>query len=305
MKLYLPIDMKEFPHYEGVEVTYYNQDDQSVIEAEIFVGSSSLLFTQPEKFKNLKFLQLLSSGYDHVPVESLTSMGVMIANGRGLYSSQIAEYCMAHILSNVKQLNVYREAQANMVWRPETSPTTLQGKTALILGTGSIAYELAKRLRCFDVKVIGVNSNGRSVEGFDECLDFDGALENLGKCDFVISTLPSSKRTYHCINAAFLKAMKDDAILINVGRGDVLDTSSLEDNIDHLGQVISDVFEEEPLPKTSFLWSHPKVTVTPHISFMGDLNVDKKQALVVNNIRLYLEGNVVSNLINKPKGGNK
>lgn len=299
MKLYIPERLKNFPRIDGLESIIYSPQEEGIEDAYVLIGSPKKLIENPELFTNLRYLHLLSAGYDTIPLDILTNMGVKVSNGRGLYSVQIAEYTLAQILSYLKKIEEYKVSQEAKEWNLDISPLSLYNKKALLLGTGSISYEIAKRLSAFDVHVSGVNSNGRSVEGFDTCYALDSVDSILGDYDFIISALPSNEKTRHKINEDFFNNMKKGSILINVGRGDLIDEESISSWIDHLGLLVMDVFEKEPLDKNSELWNHPNIRVTPHISYKTETNNEKTVGLVSKNIEAFVNGQTVDNLINQ------
>lgn len=300
MKLYLPEKYQNFPSIAGVSLHYYDvSTGEGLEDADLIIGNPSTVFNNPQDFPKVKFIQLSSAGYDKVPLDALTGQGVLVANARGLYSKQIAEYTLAHILSHVKRLNDYQEAQVKKEWDLSPMPQTLENKKALILGTGSIGMEIARKLKSFDVTVWGINSSGRNVDGFDACYALADIMDQLSDVDYVINALPFNQSTKGIVDKTFLDTMKDTAMLINIGRGDTMNETDLIASLDSLGHVVLDVFTVEPLPKDSVLWTHPKVTITPHISYHGDLNGQKTIDLMHKNVSAFVFGKEIENSINQ------
>ena len=196
-----------------------------------------------------------------------------LTNIRGVFAPLISEYVLAHCLAHERQLYVHREAQAQGIWFNDTlmgehraHVGSLQRKTALILGVGSIGAGLASVLRGLGVRVLGVVSTLRDVP---EC-DVLGTMADLPillpQADYVVNTLPNTPLTINLINAEFLHRMKSSSLLINVGRGQAVVEQDLSDAL-HTGRIagaILDVYRTEPLPKEHIFWQTPRLSLTSH-----------------------------------------
>ncbi|WP_159638616.1 D-2-hydroxyacid dehydrogenase [Erysipelothrix anatis] len=239
---------------------------------------------------DLKFAQLLSAGYDHINIELYKEAGIPIANGRGMYSIPIAEYCLAYILNHYKSIPGYLKQQADHKWERLNQNKALDTAKVLILGTGSIAQETAKRLNAFNAQVDGINSNGRPIEHFSQCFALDVLDRHLPNYDIVICTLPSNDATYHIMDTNQFALMKTDAIFINIGRGACVNLEGLMTVLDtNLAGVVLDVFETEPLDTNHPLWDHPKATITPHASFETSKINDYRLGIVMHNLKRFVE----------------
>ena len=137
------------------------------------------------------------------------------------------------------------------------------------------------------------------MEGFDACYALADINDQLSDVDYVINALPFNQSTKGIVDKTFLDAMKSTAMLINIGRGDTMNESDVIASLDSLGHVVLDVFTVEPLPEESPLWHHPKVTITPHISYHGDLNGQKTIDLMHKNVSAFVLGKGIENLINQ------
>ena len=165
----------------------------------------------------------------------------------------------------------------------------LNGKRAGILGTGDIGIETAKRLKAFGVEVWGLNTTGRSVENFDRCLPGDKIDELLSECDIVIGLMPSTKSTQGLMNAEKFEIMKEGSVLVNAGRGSLVNLSDLEKYADKFRGVVLDVFEEEPLPSENKLWEMDNVIITPHNSWVSERNEERLFENVYKNLKSFIE----------------
>ena len=296
MKIFVSENLKKLKQ----DVIVYKKGINDIFEAEILIGNHKELSENVEKFENLKFVQLLSSGYDSIDLEYLNQKNVLVANARGLYSDAIAEYCIAYILYEFKSIKHYYENQQKSEWSKDLVLTPLSDRKVLILGTGSIGQSISKRLISFDVHVDGLNSDGRCVKGFDQTFTFESVLPKLGSYDVVISSLPAGEHTNGRIDKEFFLAMQSEAIFINVGRGDVVNEADLLEVLDdHLSKVILDVFISEPLDSTSPFYTHPKVMLTPHNSASSKDSKANALRMVQENLDRYLNGEAIKNKISR------
>ncbi|MEB4860645.1 NAD(P)-dependent oxidoreductase [Priestia megaterium] len=238
----------------------------------IVVCNSLFLYNDIEKFTNLKFIQLTSAGLDRIPLDYIKKHNIVVASAKGVYSIPIAEWVILKILEIYKKSTFFFEAQNEKQWSKNRDILELTGKTAMVVGFGSIGSEIAKRLKAFDVNVIGVGRKKVKSEFIDETYLIDDLEYALEKSDITILTLPLTRQTHHLFNRDKLSKMKKNSVLINVSRGSIIDEIALVESLENdkfLG-VALDVFEQEPLPKNNQLWDSKKVIITPHNSFVSD-----------------------------------
>src|SRR5262249_18713581 len=126
----------------------------------------------------------------------------------------------------------------------------------------------------------------------------------LGECDFVILTIPLTGDTQHMINAAALKAMKPNAVLVNIARGDIIDEAALIEALraEKIRGAALDVFAEEPLPNESPLWGLPNVIISPHISGTSHLYYERAASLFTENLRRFISGEPLLNQVERNRG---
>ena len=160
----------------------------------------------------------------------------------------------------------------------------LYGKTVCIVGCGSIGTECAKRFKAFGCQIIGVDIFTRNDVNYDHIYLIDELNDILSRVDILILTLPLTSKTKHLINSNNLNLL-NNAVLVNISRGQIVDTNALETALDHhlLGAVI-DVFEEEPLSQDSLLWNKDNVIITPHNSFVGEGNDKRLDDIILRNV---------------------
>ena len=257
--------------------------------------------------KNLKFVQMTWAGAD-IYTRGGFPQGTKIANASGAFGPVIAEYVIGAILCVYRRFPEYIENQKVCIWRDAGAERTIEGKTALILGTGDIGSNIAKRLSAFGTKNIGIRRTGAPAQYFDEMHTLSDIDSLLPRADLVIGCLPNTKETGHILNYDRLCLMKSDALFINVGRGSLIDTDALIRALEErrIAGTILDVLENEPLAADSPLWKMPNVLITPHISGRGfghDPATEKKVwDICLENLRRYLSGEDIINEIDFARG---
>ena len=274
----------------GFEITYVQneleklQEDCSQFDA--VVCNSLFLHNDVEEFTSLKAVQLTSAGFNRAPVGYLASKGIALYNARGVYSAPMAEWAVLKILEIYKHSADFAAQQKNKIWKKHRDLMELVGKRVLIVGTGSVGLECAKRLKAFDAQVIGADIYDSNSPYIDEFYQMEALTKVLPTADVVILTLPLNDKTRGLFSVDVLSLMKDDSVLVNASRGAIIDEAALIGKLREgkfMG-VALDVFEEEPLPAESPLWAMDRVLITPHNSFVSDGNSKRMFALIYKNL---------------------
>jgi len=238
---------------------------------------AEIIFGEPEpasltRAKTLKWLALSWAGADRYAKYPDFPEGVTLTCASGAYGVTIAEHAMAMALSLCRRLPGYAEGQKNRVWKDLGAEKLISGSTALVLGTGDLGSEIARRLKAFGASVIGVRRHpSDAFPPFDEIHGMDSLDALLPRADFLFGCLPDTPRTKGILNLRTLKLLPEDAVLVNVGRGSLIVTSDLETVLTDcplLGAGL-DVTDPEPLPPESPLWTMPNVILTPHVAGVG------------------------------------
>ncbi|WP_318617957.1 NAD(P)-dependent oxidoreductase [Sporosarcina sp. YIM B06819] len=283
----------------GYEILFI-QDERFPLEVDVsdieaIVCNGLFLYNDIKKFENLKFIQLTSAGLDRVPLDYIKDQGIKLFNAKGVYSVPMAEWVVLKILEIYKNSREFYEAQREHKWEKQRDLFELTNKTAAIIGFGDVGAEVAKRLKAFDVNIVGVGRSIKESQYVDEFYLIDQLYDVLKKSDIVILTLPLTKETTHLINVKKIATMKDKSVLINVSRGGVIDEMALKGALqkDKFLGVALDVFENEPLPWESPLWNYKRVIVTPHNSFVSDKVNEKLFRLTMQNLKENI-GNIYS-----------
>ncbi len=277
-------------------------------DAEVIIGD--LGPEELRKAKKLRWFHLVWAGVDRYKVSDFPE-NALFTNGSGAYGVTIAEHMMACILALYRQLRHYDGLQKRHVWDGDWQEDTLEGKTVLILGAGDIGTALAKRLRGFDCRVIGVRRTEGELPYFDEMHTIEDLDTLLPIADVVACCLPGTAETKGLLDENRLRAMKPKALLLNCGRGSLIDTKALETVLleGHLGGCGLDVTDPEPLPADSPLWDLERVILTPHISGASFGHVaemeDRIYRLAAENLRRYLGGEELLNRVDFQAGYRK
>ena len=248
------------------------------------VCNGLFLYHSIEQFHNLRIIQLTSAGFDRVPMDYVREHEIEIYNATGVYSVPMAEFALAGVLSLYKKLDTFRTQQRNHEWTKQRDLRELNGKRVLILGCGNVGTECAKRFSAFGCEVIGVNRTVKEKEYFNEIHALTDLDMLLPIVDIVVVTIALTEETRGLMTADRIYSMKPDAILVNISRGAVVPTNMLEEAADWIGGAVLDVFEEEPLPSTSPLWSMENILITPHNSFVGEENGERLNQVIMENL---------------------
>ncbi len=217
---------------------------------------------------------------------------VAITSASGVHIGPLAEFCLLGLLAFYKDLPRLREDQRTRRW--EHRPVAeLRGGTLLILGLGSIGTEVARLAKAFGMRTIGVNRRGVSDSPHvDEAHPTSELNRLLGCADALVVTLPLTRHTRGMLDAHAIARLKSGAILINVGRGAVIDEPALVEALreGRLAGAALDVFAEEPLPPDSPLWELPNVLISPHTAALSVRENERIVELFCENLRRYRSG---------------
>ena len=237
-----------------------------------------------EAMPRLQWIQALTTGIDPLLALNLPP-SVIVTSARGIHGPQMAELTMLLMMSLYRDFPRLLANQRVPRWE-RWGQRLLAGKTVVIVGVGSISEALAARCRPFGLRIVGIPSRPH-VDGFDEVYPRARLREAASRADFLVLVIPYSPETHHLVDASVLAAMKPDAFLINVARGSVVDEAALVEALRarRIAGAGLDVFEREPLPLTSPLWSMDNVIVTPHIGGMSDIYAEQLLPVLIHNLQ--------------------
>lgn len=257
-----------------------------------------------ERTRKLRWIQSASDGVDGLLFPGLAASDVRVTNARGVFDAPIAEWAIAAFLSFATGL--HRSTLDTLAGRWEDGRTRrrVEGSTLCVVGPGPIGRAAARRARDLGIRVAAVGRAPRDDRLFGRIVGPEDLQAAVADADFVLDALPLAPGTERAVDAAVFAAMKPGAIFANVGRGTTVDETALIEAVasGHLGGAALDVFEKEPLPEDSPLWSLPNVIVSPHVCGDVDGWEEEVVALFVDNLRRYTGGEPLRNLVDKTAG---
>ncbi|GAA4284866.1 2-hydroxyacid dehydrogenase [Brevibacterium daeguense] len=251
--------------------------------------TAALLDGLPE----LKLVQLQSTGYD-VVADRLDS--VKVATASGVHAAATAELAIALVLASLRGIDDAARDMVSRNWNHQRR-RSLADRRVLLVGVGGIGQEIAKRLLPFDVELTRVGTRSRTddlgrVHGTDELPSL------LRHAEVVIVITPLTDETHHLVDRDFLAQLPDNALVVNVARGQVVDTDALVDEL-QTGRLHAalDVVDPEPLPPTHPLWGTPNTLLTPHVG--GDTTgfTPRIEALLAEQMLRIQNGQPLLNLV--------
>ncbi len=280
-----------------------------------FIVPDELLQAAPQ----LKWIQLISAGADHMMNGPAGGGKVRITTTSGVHAASLAEFVIAMMLTHVHRLHATSRAQYRHQWLPAPAfmktADTLRGKTVGIIGYGSIGRELARIAQALGMDVLALKRDPKVLRdtGWSPpggLGDPEGRIPRrvfapeerealLRESDFVVLLLPLTAATRHFIGAKELAAMKPNAFLVNVGRGPLVDEPALIRALQdkRIAGAGLDVFEREPLPAASPLWDLEEVIMTPHMAGPFRGYMDLACELFAQNLRRFMSGQPMLNEI--------
>lgn len=259
----------------------------------------------------LRWIHVSAAGLGGLLFPELVESDVVVTNGKGLHAVAMAEHAIGVMLAFARKLHLARDAQNARRWdqdrlfREPPDFVELGSTTVGIVGMGSIGGEIAKRARALGLRVLAVRRRPASDPApAHEQYGPDRLGHVLAVSDWVVLTAPLISETRGLIGAAELAQMKSEAVLVNLGRGALVDERALIDALaaGRIAGAALDVFEHEPLPAESPLWDMPNVILTPHISGLGTRYWERAIELFADNLERWVEGRPLRNLIDKERG---
>jgi phosphoglycerate dehydrogenase-like enzyme len=247
------------------------------------------------KLPDLRVVQLLSAGAD-AWVDRLPD-GVVLCDARGVHDSPTAEWVVTAILSHLRRFPAFALAQDRAEWAyaAHTPTDELAGKRVLVIGAGSIGAAVGARLAPFDTELTWVARTARPDDGVHGVAELPRLLPY---ADVVVLIVPLTPQTRGMVDAAFLGAMADGALLVNTARGPVADTAALTAAL-ATGRISAalDVTDPEPLPADHPLWRMPNVLITPHVGGSVRGLLPRAYRLVGEQLRRFAAGQPLTNQV--------
>ncbi|MBB76306.1 MAG: phosphoglycerate dehydrogenase [Planctomycetaceae bacterium] len=279
---------------------------EEILQADVFIGHAKVPvpWDQVVAQGRLKWIQSSAAGMDHCLVPSVIDSEIPVTSASGLFADQVAEQALALLLGLLRSLPVFFRAQQQreFIRRPTAD---LHGKTIGIVGFGGNGRRIAEVLAPFRTRILATDLFPVDRPSWVEHLwPADRLTALLGSSDAVILCLPLNASTSGLIDREHLARMRSSSLLINVARGPVIEESALTEALQAgvLAGAGLDVTEVEPLPEESALWNLPNVIITPHVGAQSAHRVDTTTDFACENLRRFLEGRPLRNLVDKRLG---
>ncbi|MCL4534486.1 MAG: D-2-hydroxyacid dehydrogenase [Bacteroidetes bacterium] len=256
--------------------------------------------------RSLKWVMLASAGFDHARPSGILDGTVNVTNAPGVAAIPISERVMEMMLSLAKQTPLLFQQKQEKAWR-RVPAIELYGATVGLISLGHIGTEVAKRAKPFGMRVIATRRTaaaGETAPNVDQIFPLTQLRDLIAESDFVVLCLPLTKESKGLLGEAELRAMKKSAYLINVARAEIVDDDALQQALREgwFAGAGLDVFPKEPLPPESPYWELPNVLVSPHIAGQSPRTDGRMVALFCTNLRRYLYGQPLENVINTQRG---
>ncbi|MGY4501665.1 phosphoglycerate dehydrogenase-like enzyme [Bradyrhizobium sp. GM24.11] len=292
-----------FPALEAVAGTDPDLLRQHISDAEIIL-TSSFPVEALESAQRLRWIQSTNAGVDFLAPVRERLRGALVTNARGVHAEVMADYTVGVVTMLHWGFPELLRQQAVQEWRPKFVDP-LSGKTIGIVGLGAIGTEIARRAKSAGMTVLGMRrGSARAGEPVDQYFGREQFHDLLSRADFVVLVVPLTPETKKLVGAQELSAMKRSAYLVNLSRGTVVDeaalTKSLADR--QIAGAALDVFETEPLPSRSQLWTMPNVIITPHMAGNPTEYPRRVLQIFLENLRRYLAGEDLLNVVDLTRG---
>lgn len=253
----------------------------------------------------LRWVQSHGAGVDGLLTPNLIASDMTLTNAAPIHAVPMAETVMALILAATKRLPEHARDQQRRTWH-RLPKRELRGSTVGIVGIGRIGSEVGRLCAAFGARVLGLRRNppAEPPPGVERVVGLDGLDGLLRESDYVVLTLALNPTSLGLLGARELALLKDDAVLVNVARGDVVDESALIEGL-RAGRpafACLDTFQTEPLPPDSPLYDLPNVLITPHNSASSPHMEERVIALFLDNLGRLMRGEPLLNMVDKQRG---
>lgn len=283
---------EEFPALRFVLAHHASELPADVSDIDVLISFAAELKDEfYRRATGLKWLQCLATGVDHVLRCPSLKPDTLLTSGRGIHGAPMRETIVFLMMGVAREARRLAEAQKAHRW-DRRYWSLFAGKTAVIVGVGVVGIATAKLLKAFEMYVVGVTRTPRAADGFDETMPTNQLEKAASRADFLINILPATGDNLRLFDRGVFAAMKPTAYYIGAGRGQTVDEAALiaalrERRIAGAGL---DVFQTEPLPADSPFWDLPNAFVLPHLGGYTSEYEDLIMPLIVENMRLFLDG---------------
>ena len=260
--------------------------------------------------RRLRWIHVTAAGVGGALFPALVDSSIVVTNGRGVHSQSMAEHALGVMLSFTRRLHLARDAQRERRWVQQDLWSRhgfghVEGTRLGLVGLGNVGQAIASKARALGLEVVAVRRHPEPVPAPADAQWGADRLEELIRwSDWLVLAAPLTPETRGLIGERELSWMKPEAVLINLGRGSLVDEAALIRALrdGRIGGAALDVFEHEPLDPESALWGMPNVILTPHVSGLGPHYWERAIGLFRRNLRAFLSGAALENVVDKRAG---
>jgi phosphoglycerate dehydrogenase-like enzyme len=272
-----------------------------------WTGRRELLQQVLRSATDLRWVHIMSAGINHLVSPELMSTRAVVTNGKGTFSGSLGEWVLGAILYFAKDFRRLIRAQERGLWEPY-DVVEISGQTVGIVGYGDIGKAIGRRASAMGMRVLGLTRRGSASSGGDGRLSDEPAerifgpadrLQMIEQCDYVVVATPLTPETRGLIGREEIAAMRPDAVLINIGRGPVVDEQALIDALSSgsIKGAALDVFHQEPLPAEHVFYRMENVLLSPHCADHTATWLKDAVRLFLENLQRYRAGETLQNTV--------
>lgn len=294
------------PHSEWFVAKDLSDAAEKIVSADAVLGNRHFMQSLP-KAERLRWMQSNSMGVDLIVGACATRPDLCITSVRGVYDDEVADHAVALLCALVRGLPEFLHAQGRQAWTRRSLRRLSQIRT-MILGWGGVGQSIGRRLRAFGCPITAVRRTHSGPPAWvEDHLVICGPShwrDRLRDSDALILALPKTDGTTHLVSSTELALMPHGSFVVNVGRGGTLDEKALQEALhsEHIQSAGLDVCEAEPLPPAHWMWSHPRIVLTPHVGRSVETPPFRWEKLFVENVRRFHRGEPLLNIVDRTRG---
>lgn len=297
--------LNELPHKVCAEAAACAEAAKDATVILQWSGTRELLRQLLPSCGKVRWVHSKAAGVDNLLFPELIESPILLTNGRGVFSASLGEFVLAAILYFAKDFRRMIRNQMASVWEP-FDVQEIGGQTVGILGYGDIGRAVASRLRAMGMRVVATKRHVPESRDplVDQFYKSEERREMIALCDYIVATAPLTEETRHMIGDAEFAVMKPTAVVINVGRGPVIDEAALLRALtaNRIKGAGLDVFEHEPLPAGHPLYKLENVLLSPHCADHTADWQDQAMRFFLEQYRRFEKGEPLENIVNKRMG---
>lgn len=296
----------QFPEhkFKSVALKEMTQEDKRNVEVLIsYDNKLDAAFIQ--ECPELKWIAWYAAGVNKLPLQTIRDKNIILTNARGVHKVQISEYIFSYIMTDYKNVLAYYALQQEKGYHTEIRHKELYEKTICFIGTGEIPTYAATIAQAFNMNVIGINTTGNSKASFDKVYKIEERRKAFEQSDIIVNVLPETNETIDLLDMEDFKAMGEDALFINVGRGTIVKEDilieALSDKVIRFACL--DVFYKEPLESDHPLYQLDNVILTPHITGLSTHYNRRATNIFIDNLKAGIDNrDKFKNVVDISKG---